>query len=295
MAIIVKDKVEFGKRLKETRTKKNVSQKSLSTTLGLKSSGSVSLWESGKQLPTDEMLTKLAESLSISEDFLLTGETEKSDPAPRFDHRKTEEGYFDKTASTAMDNVWFSGKTADEGDLVDNKNGELFVVLKKIDNNTAVMASVQTTPITNHLNFAVLKNGDASYYVNLASFGTKGRFLKDYRRKFKVSEVSFQAIKNKFNKLLGVDPVLINIVEESSKDEISKVFADSLSYYNKKNNTNFTCKAKVTLQDAIDISRTSGISLEDLCRDHEMDQKMDRIKELKAELEKLESEVGGAK
>lgn len=283
MPIIVDDRMKFGKRLKEVRIRKGLSTKTLANSIGLKSPGNVYLWEAGKQLPGEDTFKKLVKELSITSDYLLTGKQEETavskviETPTKFDYKHTEEGYKDPTASAACDNAWFSGRTADVGDLADDKNGNLYLVIRKIDNNTAVLLDVQTTPITNHLNFMTLKQGEKSYYVNMNSFATKGRFLKDYRKKFRVSEVSFQAIKSKFNKLLGVDPILVNIVEESSKDEISEVFASSLNFYNEKNGTNYTCSKKVSLQEAYDISKNSGISLDDLCRDHEKEKAEEQI------------------
>lgn len=296
MPIIVDDRMKFGKRLKDIRVRRGISTKTLANSIGLKSPGNVYLWEAGKQLPGEDTFKKLVKELSVETDYLLTGKEDtvvnKVIEAPtKFDHKHTEEGYKDPTASAACINAWFSGKTADVGDIADDKNGNLYLVIRKIDNNTAVLADVQTTPITNHMNFITLKQGDRSYYVNMNSFGTKGRFLKDYRKKFRVSEVSFQAIKNKFNKLLGVDPILVNIVEESSKDEISEVFASSLNFYNEKNGTNYTCSKKVSLQEAYGISKNSGISLDDLCRDHEKEKAEEQILQYMVEQEEINKKI----
>lgn len=295
MPIIVDDRIKFGKRLKEVRVRSGISIKTLTNRVGLKSPGNIYLWEAGKQLPGEDTFKKLVKELSVTSDYLLTGKEETVNKVietpTKFDHKHTEEGYKDPTASAACINAWYSGPTGDAGDLVDDKDGNLYLVIRKIDNSTAVLASVQTTPITNHGNYSVLKQGEKQYFVNMNQFSTYGRFMKDFRRRFKVAPLSFQIVESKFKKMLGIDPILANIVTESDKDEISEVFANSLSFYNEKNGTNYTCSKKVSLQEAYDISKSSGIKLEDLCRDHEKEKAEEQILQYMVEQEEINKKI----
>ena len=60
----------FAERLKELRTEKNIGQNALAKALNL-SNASVSYWETGKQVPSAEVIYKLARFSDVSADFLL--------------------------------------------------------------------------------------------------------------------------------------------------------------------------------------------------------------------------------
>lgn len=60
----------FGERLKELRTEKNIGQNALAVALEL-SNASVSYWETGKQIPSAEVIFKLARFFDVSADYLL--------------------------------------------------------------------------------------------------------------------------------------------------------------------------------------------------------------------------------
>ncbi len=60
----------FAERLKELRTEKNIGQNALAKALNL-SNASVSYWETGKQVPSAEVIYKLARFFDVSADFLL--------------------------------------------------------------------------------------------------------------------------------------------------------------------------------------------------------------------------------
>ncbi len=60
----------FGERLKYLRTEKGIGQNLLAEQLQL-SNASVSYWETGKQIPSAEVVFKLAMFFNVSADYLL--------------------------------------------------------------------------------------------------------------------------------------------------------------------------------------------------------------------------------
>ena len=64
------DRQVFGERLKQLRTDKNIGQNLLAKELGF-SNASISYWETGKQLPSIEVVYKLAVYFQVSADYLL--------------------------------------------------------------------------------------------------------------------------------------------------------------------------------------------------------------------------------
>ncbi len=60
----------FGERLKYLRTEKGIGQNLLAEKLQL-SNASVSYWETGKQIPSAEVVFKLALFFNVSADYLL--------------------------------------------------------------------------------------------------------------------------------------------------------------------------------------------------------------------------------
>ena len=60
----------FAERLKELRTEKNIGQNALAKELNL-SNASLSYWETGKQIPSAEVIFKLSQYFNVSADYLL--------------------------------------------------------------------------------------------------------------------------------------------------------------------------------------------------------------------------------
>ena len=60
----------FGKRLKELRTERKLSQQKLGDELGF-CNQTISFWESGRCEPDYDSLVKIAEYFAVSSDFLL--------------------------------------------------------------------------------------------------------------------------------------------------------------------------------------------------------------------------------
>lgn len=60
----------FSERLKYLRTEKSIGQNLLAEKLQL-SNASISYWETGKQIPSAEVVFKLAKFFNVSADYLL--------------------------------------------------------------------------------------------------------------------------------------------------------------------------------------------------------------------------------
>lgn len=66
--------MEIAERLKALRLEAGLEQADLARKLGYKSDSTISKWESGKTLPTGGRLSKLAELLNTSTDYILFGQ-----------------------------------------------------------------------------------------------------------------------------------------------------------------------------------------------------------------------------
>ena len=69
--------VEFGKKLRQLRKEKNLTQKQLATLIGVKNSV-ISFYEVGDRFPSPEVIRKLAIALHVSTDYLLNVEKKES-------------------------------------------------------------------------------------------------------------------------------------------------------------------------------------------------------------------------
>lgn len=70
--------LEIAERLKQLRLKAGFEQAELASQLGYKSDSTISKWESGKTLPTGRRLSRLAELLNTSTDYILYGQENQS-------------------------------------------------------------------------------------------------------------------------------------------------------------------------------------------------------------------------
>ncbi|MEM8528585.1 MAG: helix-turn-helix transcriptional regulator [Bacteroidota bacterium] len=68
--------MEFKDRLKQARLNKSMSQSTLAKLVGVHVTN-ISRYERGENKPTSQVLTKLADALSISADFLMSGSTQE--------------------------------------------------------------------------------------------------------------------------------------------------------------------------------------------------------------------------
>ena len=67
--------MEFKDRLKQLRTQKKISQNELATNIGVHVTN-ISRYERGENKPTTEVLTKLANALDTTTDYLMNGSTD---------------------------------------------------------------------------------------------------------------------------------------------------------------------------------------------------------------------------
>ncbi|MFC5631596.1 MULTISPECIES: helix-turn-helix domain-containing protein [Streptococcus] len=70
--------LEIAERLKQLRLKAGFEQAELANQLGYKSDSTISKWEAGKTLPTGRRLSRLAELLNTSIDYILYGQENQS-------------------------------------------------------------------------------------------------------------------------------------------------------------------------------------------------------------------------
>lgn len=62
--------VDFGRKLRELRKQKNLTQKQLAALIGVKNS-IISFYEVGDRIPSPEIIIKLAAALNVTSDYLL--------------------------------------------------------------------------------------------------------------------------------------------------------------------------------------------------------------------------------
>lgn len=62
--------VDFGRKLRELRKQKNLTQKQLAALIGVKNS-IISFYEVGDRIPSPEIIIKLSAALNVTSDYLL--------------------------------------------------------------------------------------------------------------------------------------------------------------------------------------------------------------------------------
>jgi transcriptional regulator with XRE-family HTH domain len=67
--------MEFKERLKQLRTKKGISQNQLARDIGVHVTN-ISRYERGENRPTSDVLSKLANALDVTTDYLMDGSTD---------------------------------------------------------------------------------------------------------------------------------------------------------------------------------------------------------------------------
>ena len=68
--------MEFKDRLKEARSRQKLSQNELANRVGVHVTN-ISRYERGENKPTTQVLSKLAEALEVTTDFLMSGSTDE--------------------------------------------------------------------------------------------------------------------------------------------------------------------------------------------------------------------------
>lgn len=291
-----KKNVAFGKRLKEARLKKGITQTDLAIKCGFSSSAPISKYERGNSYPNDRILSIISKELDVSTSWIAEGV--KALPVAK---PEVKESHKDPTASTAMNSVWKSLTPADVGDIADDNIGQLYLVLQKFEGDYAIVLHISMNPVDSRYGCSV-KYGEKLYHVELNNFKTTDQLSKKYRKRFKISDTSYSVVLNKFRKLLGIDAATVVIQKEASNDipkepdEASSMFAESVKFYNERNHTSAPCPDGVlSLQQAVDISHVMGVKLDDLCRDREKDKAEEQILLWMEEQEKLNEKIEALK
>lgn len=316
MATAIKEKENvFGNKLREVRKAKGITQKDLCARTHI-SHGSLSNYELGIFIPKDDVIDRLAKELGTTA-AELKGENENkptafvktsvsADPQPFKTALKNHEGYIDSTANKAVAIVMSNGKTSGfvVGDVVaanSNVRNEqvMYVILAIVGERSWVSELTKTIPDDNNYIYAI-RNGAHVYYADVSKITT--RYTSSLKKKlFSTPELTMNKISDRFKGCMFpisefIKPVPVTIPEEKKEeepDEISKIFADSISYFNEKNGTSIEVpKGVVTLQQAIDISNKYNLPLNDLIKDHTEDRVLDEICLYEAKIAELKAKIG---
>jgi len=308
----VLEKNSIGYRIRTLRTEKKLTQKQLCERVHI-SHGSMSNYETGTNVP-DDIIEALAKELGVTASYLKgidpVKPTPKADPQPLKTALKNHEGYIDTTAQKAVAIVMSNSSNVPYmvGDVVSansNVRAEqvLYVILAIVGKRVWVSELSKTVFDDNNYVYTI-RNGAQVYYADISKVTT--RYMDSLKKKlFATPEFTMNKISDRFKgcmfpmseflKAANPAPVVIEKVEEKTEepDEISKVFTDSISYFNEKNGTSIEApKGIVTLQQAIDISDKAGIPLSEFIKDHTEDRVLDEICKYEAKIAELKAKIG---
>lgn len=283
---ITEEKQAFGARVKEKRLAKGWSQAQLTKRLGVKSDTNVWNWEKGRSMPSKELLKTLAKNLGTTPDWLLNGEP-KTEPTTIVIEKKdtrNPEGYTDMTAAKAIAKVMSEPrekKVYAPGDCV--YSGTLKFVILKVFSTTALVTAISKFEVRDNRDYTCsFQYGGNTHYVDLSTIQSLKLTVID-KKAFEIPDIGKQVILHKFEKVMNIaESMSAEPVEIPKPDAVSLLFAESISYYNEKNNTKVkTPEGIISLASAVDISKQMGVSLEELTRDHTEDRKLDKLIALK--------------
>lgn len=309
----VLEKNSIGYRIRTLRTEKKLTQKQLCERVHI-SHGSMSNYETGTNVP-DDIVEALARELGVTASYLKgidpVKQAPKTDPQPLKTALKNHEGYIDTTAQKAVAIVMSNSSLNTPymvGDVVSansNVRAEqvLYVILAIVGKRVWVSELSKTVFDDNNYVYTI-RNGAQVYYADISKVTT--RYTDSLKKKlFTTPEFTMSKISDRFKgcmfpmseflKAANPAPVAIEKVEEKTEepDEISKVFTDSISYFNEKNDTSIEApKGIVTLQQAIDISDKAGIPLSEFIKDHTEDRVLDEICKYEAKIAELKAKIG---
>lgn len=309
----VLEKNSIGYRIRTLRTEKKLTQKQLCERVHI-SHGSMSNYETGTNVP-DDIIEALARELGVTVSYLKgidpVKQAPKTDPQPLKTALKNHEGYIDTTAQKAVAIVMSNSSLNTPymvGDVVSansNVRAEqvLYVILAIVGKRVWVSELSKTVFDDNNYVYTI-RNGAQVYYADISKVTT--RYTDSLKKKlFTTPEFTMSKISDRFKgcmfpmseflKAANPAPVAIEKAEEKIEepDEISKVFTDSISYFNEKNGTSIEApKGIVTLQQAIDISDKAGIPLSEFIKDHTEDRVLDEICKYEAKIAELKAKIG---
>lgn len=221
----------------------------------------------------------------------------KADPQPIKTAMTNEEGYVDPTAHKAIAIVMNVNNS-----VPDIKPGEVYssdfrqddYLVLQVIGQRALVSWVYLAPKKDD-NFyqCPVHVGDENKFINLSMIFTKK--LTDLgAKKGEVDSKTIKFIQTRLRRYMsGPVETAINEGNKEDLDEASKVFIDSVSYFNEKNGTEVKIPEKnLSLKDAIDISDSMGIELKEFLRDHSNDRKLDRLVQLEEEAKRIREELG---
>lgn len=306
------EKGTIGYRIREARISAKLSQKELCARVHI-SHGSMSNYETGLSKVPDDIIDALSRELGVTPSYLKGIDPQKpapiahkADPQPFKTALKNHEGILDPTANKAVALVMNS--TYHVGDIVSaNSNvrtDQVLYIILAIIGKRAWVSELTTTIGDDNTYVYTIRNGARVYYADISKVTT--RYTDSIKKKlFETPEITMNKISDRFKgimfpigELLKVStPVPAStpakIVKEEEPDEISKVFTDSISYFNEKNGTSIEApKGVVTLQQAIDISSKYNLPLPELIKDHTEDRVLDEICKYEAKIAELKAKIG---
>lgn len=300
--------IAIGNRIRQKREAVGMSQEDLSKFLG----GSKSLawtYEKGRAMPNSDRFEKIAELLHTTVLYLQTGfdaeqdaeEEEIEEPMTLKQAYSNHEGYSDPTASKAVAIVMTKDPEVKVGEVYEYNDSSQTIVILRILDNRALVAPINARTPKNNTSFSVccLKNKDDTYYVDLNYIQSRdiNTIVNKATKRFIASEISLNVMISKLQKVLGYGTVEVKKEAAPEKkpvqDEMSIIFAESVRYFNEKNNTSFPIPVGVvSLKDAIDISKGMNINLSEFTRDHTEDRILDEICKHEAEIKRLKAKIG---
>lgn len=221
----------------------------------------------------------------------------KADPQPIKKALTNEEGYVDPTAHKAIAIVMNPNNSVpnvNPGEVYSSDLRQDDYLILQVIGQRALVSWVYSTPKKDD-NFyqCPIHIGDENGFINLSMIFTKK--LTDLgAKKGEVDTKTIKFIQTRLRRYMS-GPVETAIAEGNKEDldEASKLFIDSVSYFNAKNGTEVKVPEKnISLKDAIDISNSMGIELKEFLRDHSNDRKLDRLVQLEEEAKKIREELG---
>lgn len=221
----------------------------------------------------------------------------KVDPQPVKTAMTNEEGYVDPTAHKAIAIVMNVNNS-----VPDVKPGEVYscdfrqddvLILQIIGQRALVTYIYDSSRNEDNYYQCPIHVGDDNRFINLSKIFSK-KLVDLGKKKGEIDRKTSKFIKTRMLRYLS-GPVETAIAEGNKEDldEASKLFIDSVSYFNEKNGTEVKVPEKpITLKDAVDISNLMGIELKEFLRDHSNDRKLDRLVQLEEEAKKIREELG---
>ena len=308
--VVTERSLAIGNRIRQKREEVGMSQEDLSKFLG----GSKSLvwtYEKGRAMPNSDRFEKMAEVLHTTVLYLQTGidgseqaieeEEEIEEPMTIKRAYSNHEGYSDPTAAKAVAIVMTKDPEVKVGEVYAYNDSSQTVVILRILDNRALVAPLNTKAPKNNTSFSMCcwKNNDDTYYVDLNYIQSRdiNTIVNKATKKFVASEICISVMIAKLQKVLGYStPEVkkeVKPVEIPAQDDVSIMFAESVKYFNEKNETSFPVPVNVvSLKDALDISKGMNIALSEFTRDHTEDRVLDEICKHEEIIKQLKAKIG---